>query len=33
MLEISVRTLRNKLREYNCEDASDPAIEAEDAVA
>ncbi|MEY2410078.1 MAG: two-component system, NtrC family, response regulator HydG [Verrucomicrobiota bacterium] len=33
MLEISVRTLRNKLREYNYDDAGDPATEAEDAVA
>ena len=33
MLEISVRTLRNKLREYHYEDAGDPATEAEDAVA
>ncbi len=33
MLEISVRTLRNKLREYNYEEAGDAATEAEDAVA
>jgi DNA-binding NtrC family response regulator len=32
MLEISVRTLRNKLREYNYEEAGDTA-ETEDAVA
>ena len=33
MLEISVRTLRNKLREYNYEEAGDTAAETEDAVA
>ncbi len=31
-LHISIRTLRNKLREYNVEDADDPAAEGEEAV-